>query len=266
MPKSRHRAPSLCLRQWVVWAVAALVVAAAFAFVSLLGGGSAPVAWTFVLLLLCFMTGSLASSMFLSHPMRPGGHIVLPAVREPEAIEAVSVESERVHPHPHPQPQPEPVADRPRITRSDSEVPSFASTNEIGGSLGVTVLISSSVGTDPARGGAAGLGLAELSEVHVTDSIPVQTSRTSVAAIEAEPVVLEEESGPFPGAVRAKPNGQSPDRGYRVKGNTRSKRYHTMQSPYYERTKATVWFRSAADAERAGFAAWNSKVQNSIQN
>lgn len=261
MPKSRHRAPSLCLRQWVVWAVAALVVAAAFAFVSLLGG-SAPVAWTFVLLLLCFMTGSLASSMFLSHPMRRGGHIVLPAVREPEAIEAVAVESERVHPHP----QPEPVADRPRITRSDSDVPSFASTNEIGGSLGVTVLISGSVGTDPARGGAAGLGLAELSEVHVTDTIPMQASRTTVAAIESETVVREEVSGPFPGAVRAKKNGQSPDRGYRVKGNTRSKRYHTMQSPYYERTKATVWFRSAADAERAGFAAWNSKVQNSIQN
>lgn len=260
MPKSRHRAPSLCLRQWVVWAVAALVVAAAFAFVSLLGGGPAPVAWTFVLLLLCFATGSLASSMFLSHPMRRGGHIVLPAVREPEAIEAVAVESERVRP------QPEPVADRPRITRSGSDVPSFASTTEIGGSLGVTVLISGSVGSDPARGGAAGTGLAELSEVHVADTIPVQTSRTTVAEIESETVAREEESGPFPGAVRAKPNGQSPDRGYRVKGNTRSKRYHTMQSPYYERTKATVWFRSAADAERAGFAAWNSKVQSSIQN
>lgn len=64
------------------------------------------------------------------------------------------------------------------------------------------------------------------------------------------------------GGVRAKADGRSPDKNYRVKGNSRSKLYHTMQSPYYERTKATVWFRSAAEAEEAGFAPWNWRAHN----
>ena len=232
MSKSRHRAPAATLRQWVGWAVAGFSVAAAVAFTSSSGSGPASVASTFLLLLLCFVIGSLANSMFLSQPVRQGGHIVLPAVPEPEAIEQAPVET---------RPRPELVTGRPRAARPEAAVPTFAS--EIDAGLDVTVLISGSTRPDPAN-----------SEVYVVDSIPVQKTAPDVIEIA--------ESGPYPGAVQAKSNGQSPDSGYRVKGNTRSKRYHTMQSPYYERTKASVWFRSAADAERAGFSAWNSRVKS----
>jgi large subunit ribosomal protein L17 len=44
----------------------------------------------------------------------------------------------------------------------------------------------------------------------------------------------------------------APD-GYPVKGNADSMKYHTPESPYYDRTVAEVWFKTAADAEAAGF-------------
>lgn len=255
MPKSRHRAPSACLRQWIVWAVTAFAAATAFASVSLLSGGPAPVAWTFLLLLLCFATGSLANSIFLSRPLRRAGHIVFPAVREPAAIEGPAVEPEPTRP---------PAAGRARVARAGADEPAFASSSEIDGRLGVTVLISGNAGTDPAHAETTGVGLADFAEGYVVEGIPVQKTGAEVTQIESETVAATAEFGPYPGSVRAKANGQSPDSGFRVKGNARSKRYHTMQSPYYERTKATVWFRSTADAERAGFSAWNSRTKNSV--
>jgi hypothetical protein len=35
--------------------------------------------------------------------------------------------------------------------------------------------------------------------------------------------------------------------------------FHTAKSPYFSRTKADVWFKSEADAEGAGFQAWDHK-------
>lgn len=252
MPKSRHRAPTACLRQWIVWGVAALLVAAAFAFISPLGGGTLPLVWTFLLVLLCFATGSLANAMFLSRPLRQGGHMVFPAIREPEAIEQAPAEPMKSLP----------ASAGPRTARSEDDAPAFTSFSESDGTLEVTVLISGNDGSDQAGGELAGAGLADLSEEYVVEGIPVQKTGEDIA--EPEIPAEEESSDPYPGAVKAKPNGQSPRSGYRVKGNTRSKRYHTMQSPYYERTKASVWFRSAADAERAGFSAWNARTKNSL--
>ncbi|MGO1052213.1 sunset domain-containing protein [Crossiella sp. CA198] len=40
-----------------------------------------------------------------------------------------------------------------------------------------------------------------------------------------------------------------------VKGNTRTKRYHTPESPYFNRTKGDIWFASVAEAEQAGYTA-----------
>lgn len=47
---------------------------------------------------------------------------------------------------------------------------------------------------------------------------------------------------------------EAPD-GFEIKGNVGSKLYHTPDSPFYGRTKAAVWFASAAAAEAAGFVA-----------
>jgi large subunit ribosomal protein L17 len=44
----------------------------------------------------------------------------------------------------------------------------------------------------------------------------------------------------------------APD-GYPVKGNADSMKYHTPESPYYDRTVAEVWFADAEAAEAAGF-------------
>lgn len=111
---------------------------------------------------------------------------------------------------------------------------------------------------EPARDGVSDVGAS------TTTGIPApQTSSPAVSTIPAAADGIEQDGAtPFPGAVHAKADGRSPNKSYRVKGNSRSKLYHTMQSPYYERTKATVWFRSAAEAEEAGFAPWNWRAHH----
>lgn len=47
-------------------------------------------------------------------------------------------------------------------------------------------------------------------------------------------------------------DGSAPE-GYPVKGNADSMKFHTPESPYYDRTVAEVWFRTAEDAQAAGF-------------
>ncbi len=41
--------------------------------------------------------------------------------------------------------------------------------------------------------------------------------------------------------------------GYDIKGNVDSMKYHTPESPYYDRTVAEVWFETTDAAEKAGF-------------
>jgi hypothetical protein len=68
------------------------------------------------------------------------------------------------------------------------------------------------------------------------------------------------EEGPFgPGSAKPLPDGGAPGEEFTVKGKRSSKLFHTAESPYFGRTKADVWFKTPADAESAGFAAWNHK-------
>jgi hypothetical protein len=39
--------------------------------------------------------------------------------------------------------------------------------------------------------------------------------------------------------------------------------FHTPESPYYERTRAEVWFRTAEEAAAAGFTEWRSHRRTS---
>ncbi|WP_030227762.1 hypothetical protein [Actinoalloteichus caeruleus] len=66
-------------------------------------------------------------------------------------------------------------------------------------------------------------------------------------------------TGPYPNSVLAEADATGHPEGYPVKAKKRSMTYHTEDSPYYRRTKADIWFRSADDAERAGFAAWRAR-------
>lgn len=64
---------------------------------------------------------------------------------------------------------------------------------------------------------------------------------------------------PYPGAVRARSDGSAPPSTHPVKVHTGSGRYHTDESPYYIRTRADLYFVGPAEAEAAGFVAWNSR-------
>jgi hypothetical protein len=52
------------------------------------------------------------------------------------------------------------------------------------------------------------------------------------------------------------PDGAAPGPEYTIKGNADSMLFHTPESPYYERTRAEVWFRTADEAAAAGFTEW----------
>jgi large subunit ribosomal protein L17 len=55
------------------------------------------------------------------------------------------------------------------------------------------------------------------------------------------------------GAVVANEDGSSPDAEYTVKGNGDSGKYHEPDGQWYDQTIAEFWFKSAEDAEAAGF-------------
>jgi large subunit ribosomal protein L17 len=55
------------------------------------------------------------------------------------------------------------------------------------------------------------------------------------------------------GAIAANEDGSSPDADYTVKGNADSGKYHVEGSQWYDATLAEFWFKSADDAEAAGF-------------
>ena len=54
------------------------------------------------------------------------------------------------------------------------------------------------------------------------------------------------------GAVAANEDGSAPE-GYAVKGNADSNLYHEPDGQWYDQTVAEVWFKTAEDAEKAGF-------------
>jgi hypothetical protein len=76
-------------------------------------------------------------------------------------------------------------------------------------------------------------------------AVPAATAVASVAA----PALPD----PPAGSVRALDDGTSPEAEYVVKGKTATRVFYAPGSPYYARTRADVWFRTAADASAAGF-------------
>jgi hypothetical protein len=66
------------------------------------------------------------------------------------------------------------------------------------------------------------------------------------------------------GSADAVPHQGPPD-GFTIKGNAQSMLFHTPDSPYYGRTKPEVWFRTEADAERAGFTKYARRPRKSAK-
>lgn len=74
----------------------------------------------------------------------------------------------------------------------------------------------------------------------------------------ASPTLVE--PGPHgPGSAAPLPDGSAPGPEFTIKGNGSSRLFHPPSSPYYRRTKAEVWFRSAEDAIAAGFTPYRSR-------
>ena len=85
------------------------------------------------------------------------------------------------------------------------------------------------------------------------------TMAASFAAPAEVPVAVETAAveGPYgPGSAAPNADGSGPD-GWTIKGNADSMLYHTVDSPYYERTKAEAWFREESAAEAAVFTHWD---------
>jgi large subunit ribosomal protein L4 len=69
----------------------------------------------------------------------------------------------------------------------------------------------------------------------------------------AAPEIASADDKPLPaGAHAATEDGEAP-RGYKIKGNADSGLYHVPGSAFYDRTVAELWFKTAEDAEAAGF-------------
>jgi small subunit ribosomal protein S2 len=80
----------------------------------------------------------------------------------------------------------------------------------------------------------------------------------------------EETAGPVAEDAPAAPYGEGSSNadaaggvpaGFTIKGNADSMLFHTVDSPYYERTKAEVWFDTEEHAAAAGFTRWDSQPE-----
>lgn len=97
-----------------------------------------------------------------------------------------------------------------------------------------------------------GKGSTGVAEEPPADETP--TGRIPVLTVESTV-----EPGEYPNSARPLPDGSAPAPEFTIKGNAGSMLFHTKESPYFGRTKAEVWFRSAADAEAAGFTGWDKR-------
>ncbi len=85
---------------------------------------------------------------------------------------------------------------------------------------------------------------------------PAETAApAALAEVEAE--VRADEN--WAGSAEPLESGEAPD-GFEIKGNKDSMKYHAPGGRWYDSTEAEVWFKTAADAEAAGFVKAGSKA------
>jgi large subunit ribosomal protein L4 len=92
----------------------------------------------------------------------------------------------------------------------------------------------------------------------------VETEKKSAKkpAAKAAPVadVAEVEADEFAGSAKPLADGSAPA-GYEIKGNKDSMKFHAPGGRWYDSTVAEVWFKTAADAEAAGFVEAGKKAK-----
>jgi large subunit ribosomal protein L4 len=73
------------------------------------------------------------------------------------------------------------------------------------------------------------------------------------AAKSETPEIASADDKPLPDGAHAPTESGEAPRGYKIKGNADSGLYHVPGSAFYDRTVAEIWFKTAEDAEAAGF-------------
>jgi large subunit ribosomal protein L17 len=107
----------------------------------------------------------------------------------------------------------------------------------------------------PARqpAGAPAAAAQDTAASDVETAEPFEDEAQAAAGDAAAGDAAAEESGPYGTDSRDPlPDGEAPE-GFYVKGNKDSMKYHTPASPWYDKTVAEVYFRTAEAAEAAGF-------------
>lgn len=87
--------------------------------------------------------------------------------------------------------------------------------------------------------------------------VPIGLGASAAAAVDAVRAGTGPAEGPHAGSALPTADGLPPSTEFAIKANEGSRRYHDPGSPFYVRTRADLWFRSAAHAEEAGFASWD---------
>jgi len=78
-------------------------------------------------------------------------------------------------------------------------------------------------------------------------------------AVPTEDVPSAPATGDYPKSAAPLDSGEAP-KGFTIKGNTTSMKYHAPEGQWYDATLAEVWFKTAKDAEAAGFVKAGSKA------
>jgi small subunit ribosomal protein S2 len=96
---------------------------------------------------------------------------------------------------------------------------------------------------------------AEVTEAPAEEAVTEAPAEVAVEVTEARAEEAAATDGGEFGPDSAAPleDGSAPE-GFEIKGNKNSMKFHAPSSPWYSRTNAEVWFRTAEAAEAAGFA------------
>ena len=92
-----------------------------------------------------------------------------------------------------------------------------------------------------------------------SEADPVVATEEPKADKPAKPAKTEAAEGEFANSAVALEDGSAPA-GYEIKAKTDSKKYHAPGGRWYDNTAADIWFKTAADAEAAGFVEAGSKA------
>jgi large subunit ribosomal protein L4 len=87
-----------------------------------------------------------------------------------------------------------------------------------------------------------------------------EAGATGTAPAASEAPASEAAAEEWPNSAAPLESGEAPE-GYEIKAKKDSMKYHAPGGRWYDNTVAEVWFKTAADAEAAGFVQAGTKAQ-----